>query len=87
MNKKDMKLKMARVRSFKKMKGNGLLEDIYNKAKDILIDKAHSYVKDKKLISKALSAASLNPTWAPITAPLAGVASIAGYGRKKKMMY
>lgn len=83
---KEMKLKMAKVRAAKKnMQGNGLLEDIYNKAKDILIDKAHSFVKDRKLISKGLAAASLNPTWAPITAPLAGVANLAGYGKKKQM--
>lgn len=83
---KEMKLKMAKVRAAKKnMQGNGLLEDIYNKAKDILIDKAHSFVKDRKLISKGLAAASLNPTWAPIAGPLAGVASLAGYGKKKQM--
>ena len=92
MNKKEsMKVKMARVRSFKKnMKGGSLVEDIISKGRNWILDKAHQAIKDKKLVSKGLTAASLaNPTWAPITAPLAGVASLFGYGKNKKnkMMY
>ena len=84
---KEAKMYMAKIRSMrgKNMKGNGLLKDIYEKGKDLLIDKAHSYVKDNKLISKGLAAASLNPTLAPITGPLSAVSSLFGYGKRKKM--
>jgi hypothetical protein len=80
----EAKAFMAKIRSMKKgMKGNGLLGDIADKAKDLLINKASSYVKDNKLISKGLATASLNPTFAPVTAPLAAAASLFGYGKKK----
>jgi len=81
----EAKAFMAKIRSMKKgMKGNGLLGDIASKAKDLIVDKAVGYVKDNKLISKGLAAASLNPTFAPVTAPLAAVSSLFGYGKKKK---
>lgn len=80
----EAKAYMAKIRNMRNMKGNGLLGDIASKAKDLLIDKASSYVKDNKLISKGLAAASLNPTFAPVTAPLAAVSSLFGYGKKKK---
>lgn len=79
----EAKAYMAKIRSMRNMKGNGLLGDIASKAKDLFIDKASSYVKDNKLISKGLAAASLNPTFAPVTAPLAAAASLFGYGKKK----
>jgi hypothetical protein len=83
----EAKAFMAKIRSMKSskgMKGKGLLGDIASKAKDLFIDKASSYVKDNKLISKGLAAASLNPTFAPVTAPLAAAASLFGYGKKKR---
>jgi len=84
---KEAKMYMAKIRSMrgKNMKGNGLLKDIYEKGKDLLIDKAHSYVKDNKLISKGLAAASLNPSLAPFTVPLSAASNILGYGGRKKM--
>jgi hypothetical protein len=85
----EAKAFMAKIRSMKGkgnggMKGKGLLGDIASKAKDLFIDKASSYVKDNKLISKGLAAASLNPTFTPVTAPLAAAASLFGYGKKKR---
>jgi len=91
---KEAKMYMAKIRNMRgktgKMKGNGLLKDIFDKAKDILIDKAHSYVKDKQIISKGLAGLSVaQPELAPITAPLSAGASLLGYGKKrnKKLMF
>jgi hypothetical protein len=83
---KEAKAFMAKIRNMKSkgMKGNGILGDIASKAKDFLINKASSYIKDNKLISRGLAAASLNPTFAPVTAPLSAAASLFGYGKKKK---
>lgn len=82
----EAKAFMAKIRSMKGkgMRGKGLLGDLASKAKDLFIDKASSYVKDNKLISKGLATASLNPAFAPVTAPLAAAASLFGYGKKRK---
>ena len=66
--------------------GNGLLEDIFNKGKEILVDKLHGFIKDKKLISKGLLASSVAyPALAPVLTPLSMVSSTVGYGKMKKM--
>lgn len=66
--------------------GNGILQDIYNKGKEILVDKLHNYIKDNKLISKGLLAGSVAyPTLAPVLTPLSMVSSTVGYGKMKKM--
>lgn len=77
---------MNKNKKIKVYRGKGLLGDIFNKGKDILVDKSIGFVKDNKLISKGLAAASLNPTFAPITAPLSLAASFFGYGKKNKKM-
>ena len=86
---KEAKMYMAKIRAMREktsnMKGNGLLKDIYNKAKDLVIDKAHSYIKDKQLISKGLAGLSVaQPQLSPITAPLSAVSSLLGYGKKSR---
>ena len=85
----EMKNYMAKLRSMKgstkKMKGEGILGDAWDYVK-----KGASYVKDNKLISKALSAgAVLAPEFAPILGASSGLASAIGLGKKKnkkKMM-
>jgi hypothetical protein len=85
----EMKNYMAKLRamkgSTKKIKGEGILGDAWDYVK-----KGASYVKDNKLISKALSAgAVLAPEFAPILGASSGLASAIGLGKKKnkkKMM-
>jgi hypothetical protein len=87
----EMKNYMAKLRSMKgttktkKMKGEGILGDAWD-----YIKKGASYVKDNKLISKALSAgAVLAPEFAPILGTSSSIASAIGLGKKKnkkKMM-
>ena len=84
----EMKNYMTKLRSMKgstgnkKMKGEGVLGDAWD-----YIKKGASYVKDNKLISKALSAgAVLAPEFAPILGASSGLASAIGLGKKKKKM-
>jgi len=77
---------MAKLRSMKgttktkKIKGEGILGDAWDYVK-----KGASYVKDNKLISKALSAgAVLAPEFAPILGASSGLASAIGLGKGKK---
>lgn len=82
----EMKNYMAKLRSMKgstkKMKGDGIMGDAWD-----YIKKGASYVKDNKLISKALSAgAILAPEFAPILGASSGLASAIGLGKKKKKM-
>ena len=82
----EMKNYMAKLRSMKgstkKMKGDGIMGDAWD-----YIKKGASYVKDNKLISKALSAgAVLAPEFAPILGASSGLASAIGLGKKKKKM-
>lgn len=81
----EMKNFMAKLRSMKgtskkKMKGDGVLSDAWDYVK-----KGATYVKDNKLISKALSAgAILAPQFAPALGASSGLASAIGLGKKKK---
>lgn len=69
----------------KKIVGNGLLKDIFNKAKDIVFDKGVDYIKSKQIISKGIAGLSLvQPELSPITVPASAVASFFGYGKMKK---
>ena len=85
----EMKNYMAKLRamkgSTKKMKGDGIMGDAWD-----YIKKGASYVKDNKLISKALTgAAFLAPEFAPVLTASSGLASAVGLGKKKnkkKMM-
>lgn len=82
----EMKNYMAKLRSMKgstkKMKGEGIMGDAWD-----YIKKGASYVKDNKLISKALSAgAILAPEFAPVLGASSGLASAIGLGKKKKKM-
>ncbi len=76
---------MAKLRSMKgknkktKMKGDGILGDAWDYVK-----KGASYVKDNKLISKALTAgAFIAPEFAPILTASSGLASAIGLGKKR----
>lgn len=80
----EMKNYMSKLRamkgSTKKMKGNGIMGDAWD-----YIKKGASYVKDNKLISKALTAgAVLAPEFAPLLGASSGLASAIGLGKKKK---
>ena len=77
---------MNKNKKIKVYRGKGLVQDIFNKGKELLVDKAIGFVKDNKLISKSLATASLNPSLAPITGPLSVLSNYLGYGRKKKKM-
>lgn len=82
----EMKNYMAKLRSMKgstkKMKGDGIMGDAWD-----YIKKGASYVKDNKLISKALSTgAILAPEFAPVLGASSGLASAIGLGKKKKKM-
>ena len=78
---------MAKLRSMKAPKnkvqaqGEGFLSDAWD-----YIKKGAQYVKDNKLISKALSSASLvaSPEYKPILAASSGLASAIGLGKMKK---
>ena len=81
----EMKNYMAKLRSMKgsssnkKMKGEGILGDAWDYVK-----KGASYIKDNKLLSKALSAgAILAPQYAPALGTASGIASSIGLGKKK----
>ena len=77
---------MAKLRAMRgtnkksKVKGDGILGDAWDYVK-----KGASYVKDNKLISKALSAgAILAPEFAPVLGASSGLASAIGLGKGKK---
>lgn len=77
---------MAKLRAMRgpnkksKVKGEGIMTDAYD-----YIKKGASYIKDNKLISKALSAgAFLAPEFAPILGASSGLASAIGLGKGKK---
>ena len=83
---------MAKLRAMKgpnkksKVKGEGIMNDAWDYVK-----KGASYIKDNKLLSKALSAgAVLAPTYAPALGAASGLASAIGLGKgkpkKNKMM-
>ena len=83
---------MAKLRAMRgstkksKAKGEGVLGDAWDYVK-----KGASYIKDNKLISKALSAgAVVAPTYAPALGAASGLAAAIGLGKgkmkKNKMM-
>lgn len=81
----EMKNFMSKLRAMKgstskkKMKGDGVLSDAWDYVK-----KGATYVKDNKLLSKALSAgAVLAPQFAPALGASSGLASAIGLGKKK----
>ena len=83
----EMKNFMAKLRAMKgntknksNAKGNGVMNDAWD-----YIKKGASYVKDNKLLSKGLSAASLvsSPQYKPVLASASGLASAVGLGKKK----
>jgi hypothetical protein len=81
----EMKNYMSKLRAMKgstskkKMKGDGVLSDAWDYVK-----KGASYIKDNKLISKALSAgAVIAPEFAPVLGASSGLASAIGLGKKK----
>jgi hypothetical protein len=76
---------MAKLRSMKapnkmKIKGDGILSDAWD-----YIKKGAQYVKDNKLISKALTGAALisSPEYKPILTAGSALASSIGLGKKK----
>ena len=82
----EMKNYMSKLRAMKgstsknKIKGNGILGDAWDYVK-----KGASYIKDNKLISKALSAgAVIAPEFAPVLGASSGLASAIGLGKKQK---
>jgi len=78
---------MAKLRAMRgpnkksKVKGEGILNDAWDYVK-----KGASYIKDNKLLSKGLSAASLisSPEYKPLLTSASGIAAAIGLGKKKK---
>lgn len=81
----EMKNYMAKLRNMKKpninsMKGDGFIEDAYN-----IIKKGANFIKDNKLLSKGLSAASyLLPQYNGQLQTASTIASSVGLGKKKR---
>ena len=78
-----MKEYMSKLRAMKgkknKVKGDGFFTDAYDYLK-----KGASYIKDNKLISKALSTgAILAPEFSEILGPASALAASLGLGKKK----
>lgn len=77
---------MAKLRAMKgtkntsRAKGDGILSDAWDYVK-----KGATYVKDNKLISKALSAGSLvaSPEYKPVLGAASGLAAAIGLGKMK----
>jgi hypothetical protein len=78
---------MAKLRAMKgpnkksKARGEGIMNDAWDYVK-----KGASYIKDNKLLSKGLSAASLisSPEYKPLLTSASGLASAIGLGKKPK---
>jgi len=78
---------MAKLRAMRgpknknKAKGEGVLGDAWDYVK-----KGATYIKDNKLLSKGLSAASLvsSPTYKPVLGAASGLAASIGLGNKSK---
>ena len=80
----EMRNYMVKLRNMKKpnksMKGDGFIDDAYS-----IIKKGANFIKDNKLLSKGLSAASyLIPQYGAQLQTASTIASSVGLGKKKR---